>query len=55
MLTPAEELGLSGLNLESRIRKAFYGLSADAMIRLADRMTAEAFRRSLIYTRQGDV
>ena len=29
MLTPAEELGLSGLNLESRIRKVFYGLTPE--------------------------
>jgi hypothetical protein len=55
MLTPAEELGLSGLNLESRIRKAFYGLSAEAILGLDGRMTEEAFRRSLIYMRHGEV
>src|SRR5690242_8501306 len=55
MLTPAEELGLSGLNLECRIRKVFYGLSPAAIIGLDARMTEEAFRRSLIYTRHGEV
>ncbi len=55
MLTPAEEQGLSGLNLESRIRKVFYGLSCESIIRLSGRMTDEAFRRSLIYTRHGEV
>jgi len=55
MLTPAEEQGLSGLNLESRIRKVIYGLSRESIIRLNGRMIEEAFRRSLIYTRHGDV
>ena len=55
MLTPAEELGLSGLNLESRLRKVFYGLPPAAIVELTQRMTDEAFRRNLIYTRHGDV
>ena len=53
MLTPAEELGLSGLNLDSRLRKVFYGLSDAEIVALTDRMTAEALRRNLIYTRHG--
>lgn len=55
MLTPAEELGLSGLNLDSRLRKVFYGLPPETIVELSQRMTDEAFRRNLIYTRHGDV
>ncbi len=53
MLTPAEELGLSGLHLDVRLRKAFYGLSDDKIVELTARMTEEAFRRQLIYTHHG--
>lgn len=55
MLTPAEELGLSGLNLESRLRKVFYGLPPQTIIDLTDRLTSEAFRRQLVYSRHGEV
>lgn len=55
MLTPAEELGLSGLNLESRLRKVFYGFPAETVVELTDRMTGEAFRRNLIYSRHGEI
>lgn len=55
MLTPAEELGLSGLNLDSRLRKVFYSLSDAEIVALTDRMTQEALRRNLIYTRHGQV
>ncbi len=53
MLTPAEELGLSGLHLDGRLRKALYGLPDDKIVELTRRMTEEAFRRQLIYTHQG--
>ncbi|HWB14510.1 MAG TPA: hypothetical protein VG826_35125 [Pirellulales bacterium] len=55
MLTPAEELGLSSLNLESRLRKVFYGLSDETIVELTRRMEREAFRRNLIYSRHGEV
>ncbi|HEV3344222.1 MAG TPA: hypothetical protein VG125_27850 [Pirellulales bacterium] len=55
MLTPAEELGLSGLNLESRLRKVFYGLSDETIVELTRQMDREAFRRNLIYSRHGEV
>lgn len=55
MLTPAEEQGLSGLNLESRLRKIFYGLPPGQIIELIDRLTEEAFKRNLIYLREGQV
>ncbi|HUY89957.1 MAG TPA: hypothetical protein VMV10_14570 [Pirellulales bacterium] len=55
MLTPAEELGLSGLNLDSRLRKVFYSLADAEIVALTNRMTAEALRRNLIYTRHGQI
>ncbi|HWC88115.1 MAG TPA: hypothetical protein VG433_00610, partial [Pirellulales bacterium] len=52
-LTPAEELGLSGLGLDGRIRRFFYGLPAPTVVDLLERMTSEAFRRHLVYYRDG--
>lgn len=51
MLTPAEELGLGGLSLDSRLRKVFYAVPPATIAELVDRMTAEAFRRKLVYMR----
>ena len=53
VLTPAEELGLSGLHLDGRVRQAFYSLSPEAIADLARRMTAEAGQRHLLYLRDG--
>src|SRR5438270_13807512 len=53
MLTPAEELGLSGLSLASRVRRAFYKIPSDEIARLAARIREEATRRHLIYLRDG--
>jgi hypothetical protein len=53
MLTPAEELGLSGLSLASRVRQAFYRIPNSAVVAMAQRMREEAFRRHLIYLRDG--
>src|SRR5262249_29066464 len=52
-LTPAEEHGLRGMSLDSRVRQAFYALPSDVLLDLDRRLTAEAFRRSLIYVRDG--
>ena len=52
-LTPAEELGLSGLGLEGRIRRVFYNLPAPEVIDLLARMTSEAFARRLLYYHGG--
>lgn len=54
VLTPAEELGLSGLNLDGRLRKAFYSMSPSTMGELSRRMTEEAGRRHLLYLREGE-
>ncbi len=53
MLTPAEELGLSGLNLAGRVRQALFKLPEPAIRDLVRRMREEAFRRHLIYLRDG--
>jgi hypothetical protein len=53
MLTPAEELGLSGLALAGRVRKAFYAIPEPEMADLIGRIRAESFRRHLIYLRDG--
>jgi hypothetical protein len=53
MLTPAEELGLSGLNLAGQVSQAFAKLPAPAVVDLVRRMREEAFRRHLIYLRDG--
>jgi hypothetical protein len=54
MLTPVEELGLSGLSLEGRVRKAFYQLPEAAVAALLRRIREESFRRHLIYLRDGE-
>jgi hypothetical protein len=53
MLTPAEEQGLSGLNLAGRVRQALAKLPEPAVIDILRRMRDEAFRRHLIYLRDG--
>jgi hypothetical protein len=53
MLTPAEEMGLSGLSLAGRVRKAFYLIPEDRVARLMGSIREEAFRRHLIYLRDG--
>lgn len=55
MLTPAEELGLSGVSLAGRVRKAFYTMSEQEILALIDRIREESFRRHLIYLRDGQV
>jgi hypothetical protein len=53
MLTPAEELGLSGLSLASRVRRAFYSIREPQLVDLLARIRAESTRRHLIYLRDG--
>ena len=55
MLTPAEELGLSGSSLASRVRKAFYTIPPEALAELIERVREESFRRHLIYLRDGEL
>ncbi len=53
LLTPAEERGLSGVSLDSRVRRAFQALTPQTIADLIGQMTAEAFKRELIYLREG--
>src|SRR6516162_4220416 len=54
MLTPAEELGLSGLSLASRVRKAFYKIPEPVLVELMARVREESARRHLVYLRDGE-
>src|SRR5580704_9523236 len=53
VLTPAEELGLSGLSLDSRVRKAFYALPPATIVELWERMNTEAHEQNLVYFHEG--
>jgi len=55
VLTPVEELGLSGMSLASRVRKAFYTMSEPTIAALIDRIRDESLRRHLVYMRDGEV
>jgi hypothetical protein len=54
MLSPAEELGLSGSSLAGRVRKAFYMIPPAELVGLIGRIREEALRRHLIYLRDGE-
>jgi hypothetical protein len=54
MLTPAEELGLSGLSLASRVRTAFHHIPEPRLKELVERIREESFKRHLIYLRDGE-
>ena len=53
MLTPAEELGLSGMSLASRTRNAFHKLPEPAVLALIQNIGAETLRRHVVYMRDG--
>jgi hypothetical protein len=53
MLTPAEELGLSGLSLASRVRKAFFRIPEADLLAMMAQIRAQAKRRHLCYLRDG--
>jgi len=52
-LTAADERGLKGLSLDSRVRQLFYGLSPEAIHELSERVPEEARRRRVVYARDG--
>lgn len=54
MLTPAEELGLSGLGLASRVRKAFHKIPTRTQLALLRRIREDSARRHLVYMREGE-
>jgi hypothetical protein len=53
MLTPAEEMGLTGLSLAGRVRKAFHRIPEAQAVALLRRMAEESFRRHIVYVREG--
>jgi hypothetical protein len=55
MLTPAEELGLSGLSLAGRVRKAFYTIPEDRLVEVLRRLREESLARRLVYLRDGQI
>lgn len=55
MLTLAEELGLGGMSLAGRVRRAFYSLSPDELAALCLRIREECQNRHMVYVRDGQV
>ncbi len=53
MLTPAEELGLSGMNLAGRVRRAMHKIPETELLGLLQQIDREAARRHLVYLRDG--
>src|SRR5229473_4249710 len=53
MLTPAEELGLGGLSLASRVCEIFYKIPPPHLVALLQRIGSESFRRHIVYVRDG--
>jgi len=55
LLTPAEALGLQGLRLASRVRRAFYRIPASELSGLIGRIEAAAAERRLVYAHDGEI
>jgi hypothetical protein len=53
MLTPAEELGLTGLALASRVHHAWYGLSREAIDAVIEELRQGALARRVVYLHDG--
>jgi hypothetical protein len=53
MLTLAEEIGLGGYHLASRVRKAFHALPEEEVVRLMQEVREASARRHLVYLRDG--
>jgi hypothetical protein len=55
MLTPAEEHGLAGLALASRVQHALYRLAPAELARIIERLRAGAVADHVVYLHEGDV
>jgi hypothetical protein len=55
MLTPAEELGLSGATLDARVRRTFNYISDVSLAHVARRLAEDARANDLIYEHDGTV
>lgn len=53
MMTPAEELGLAGLGLAGRVRRALYQIPEPQFLELLSRLQEESRRQQLLYLRDG--
>ena len=53
MLTPAEELGLAGLHLAGRVRRALHKIPEADLPGLLQNIERESARRHLAYLRDG--
>jgi hypothetical protein len=53
LLTPAEALGLQGMRLASRVRRAFYRVPEAELVRVLARVQAAATERRLVYGHEG--
>jgi hypothetical protein len=52
-LTKADEHGLRGVSLDSRLRQLFFGMAPEKLTALAQQVREEATRRELVYYRDG--
>ncbi|MBI5649649.1 MAG: hypothetical protein HZC40_04260 [Chloroflexi bacterium] len=52
-LTKADEHGLRGVSLDSRLRQLFFGMPPEKLTALAQQVREEATRRELVYFRDG--
>src|SRR5258708_7020423 len=52
-MTLADEHGLRGASLYSRLRQLFFGMSPEKLSAVAKRVAEEATRRELVYFRDG--
>ena len=53
MLTPAEELGLAGMNVASRVRGAFRKIDGVALAGMMERIRLESLKNHVVYLRDG--
>jgi carboxypeptidase Taq len=54
VLSPAELLGLSGATLDSRVRRAAHEVSDTSLLRISERLRADALANEMIYEREGE-
>jgi carboxypeptidase Taq len=54
VLSPAELLGLSGATLDSRVRRAAHEVSDASLLRIAERLRADALANGIVYERDGE-
>src|SRR5712692_7317481 len=52
-MTTADEHGLRGASLDSRLRQVFFAMPAEKLTALAKQVAEEATRRELVYFRDG--